>query len=189
MESFVREEDGIVFKGDAGSTLVLEFPRGDGDDTLFGMLNPVDPVKAVGPGIYIDRGSDREQWTHVETVYPHRDGAAVLVNLAPFLRKGEAVKVRLECVRWTLIDQLFLTSGSDETMRREELPLLRAITDEGMDVTGSLIRADEDCVRLEHGEAFFLLFRRVTAHDGRRRYFLEANGRYTKRAPCTPVAH
>jgi hypothetical protein len=187
MTGLVREADGLVYFGQPGGSLVLEFPRGDGADSLFGIINPLDdpPAKAIGPAIFIRHGSRSEEWTHVETVFPHQDGSAALVNLSPFLRRGmRIVRVRLVWLRETAIDRLFLTRGRDESGQLEEHMLLRAVTDEGADVTEMLSRPDGNVVMLEEGEAILIYFHETLPQSGEREYFFESSGRYAKRMRC-----
>ncbi len=175
----VSREDGVLFSGQPGDELVLEFGEsGEEGDTLLGILDgPVEdpPAKAVWPLVFFRGGKDRSgTWTPVSSIAV-RGKSANLIDLGPFIRNfGRDMSLRIVWNSPLAIDRLFLAAA--EAVPPAVTRLDRALTDEGLDVTHLLLHDDGERVHLEKGEYVTLYLDHPSEGRATHRFFLEARG-------------
>jgi hypothetical protein len=184
----VSMPDDSSYRGRSGDVLIVEFDRADDTDSLFGMFVQIeDPtVKAIGPVVWIWKNDEGEGgWNKVCTVYPHQNRSARLVSLSGHIGEDQrTVRLKLERLNHLSLDHLFLTSEFDLAASVSKLELVRAVSDEGVDVSPLTAHADEVRVVLEKAESISLYYRKPPGNSKGTEYYLEIRGHYVKGDTC-----
>jgi hypothetical protein len=186
----VERSDDKYFRGCAADQLVLEFDRGAGTDSLLGFICPKGepPMKAFGPRLLLwDDGAALGKWREICTLNPHQNSSVYLVNLSPYIMRGQAsIRIKLEWIKALSIDCIFLTSEFQVDAGMNELELVRALSDDGLDVTEKVGEEDGISAILENNESVRLYYLKPGGPDKAMEfdYYLKVTGYYVKGEPC-----
>lgn len=180
----VRGADALGYRGKRGDVLIVEFPRGDGLDSLFGMVvNPHDPKKKViGPEVYVyDDLEGQAIWRKVATLFPRQvnDVSLFVLPLRGGLTAGP-VKLKLVWAGGATVDHLFLTSEHTRDQEGDVIRISNAVSGGGKAVTSLVSRADTAFASLLSGESIEARFDLDQDSPREREFYIRATGYYRK---------
>lgn len=186
----VSRRDGVMFYGEPGDVLLVDPGTGGDGDSLLGILGgPVEdpPAKVIGPIVSAVGRGGRDASRMLLSRAPVRGGLLHAVDLAPAIREyGGGFSLEIVLVSPCAIDLLCRMTSEEKAGNTVRCEISRAETDEGVDVTDTLLREDGRRTTLEKRDCVTLYFDLPPGVSASKRFFLEVRGFYVSGSPGTP---